>query len=96
MLTTVSIGPERPQALRENTTGPARTPQTLRVCYRPGCGLRTWEPGPLGPVPGLESSPSSGGLVAGRGVTVTSSKSWGLKGHKGEAWGGVGWGGAWC
>lgn len=27
---------------------------------------------------------------AGRGKKVTSGKSWGLKGHKGEAWGGVG------
>lgn len=67
MLTTVSIGPERTPVLRENTTGPASTPQTLRVCSGPGTVLGTWEPGPE---PGWESSHSYDSRDGGGGVGV--------------------------
>lgn len=62
MLTAVFIGPERSPVLRENTTGPASPPQTLRVCYGPDPVLRTWDP-----VTDLESSQSCDSSDAGRG-----------------------------
>lgn len=62
MLTAVFIGPERSSVLRENTTGPASPPQTLRVCYGPDPVLRTWDP-----ITDLESSQSCDSPDAGRG-----------------------------